>query len=519
VEADAIQTLKGRWPLRLLEVAFLAALLKVGYGIPYAPGHGWLEALCIFLIPALFLDVAFKGRRLGWIFLAWLAGLLAIFHWVPAVIEVKGNLSKPLAWLGSALFFSWEALGLTAVTAFGRWMFRRSGRWGAAAGAACAMLLWEAQGFHVYEWSYGSGLGNLPLLARAAAFLTSYGFSALAFGAGAFFAGTLAEGRSLKAALAAPAAFYGLITAFGLAWPLLPREPRRELDVVMVQPNYEAGLRRPGMEAEAWELSDRALKEAGLPRPGFTTLLLWPESTVLGVDHRGPHPRLPEEARRRGVVWLFGTEGGLLNLVRGEAAGGPSFIQAKVEPMPFGERMPGPPAMRKWLDRKLGFLSQEPGELSAASTFEVATPQGSLRIHPLICSEALSGARTQAGVALGSAQLITNHTNDGWFDRSVATDLHFNQIRLRAAEQGIPMLRTTLSGKSGLARADGTWEIWGEPLSRATYAFHLAWEPVHTPARKKGVRLFWYAATGLLTLGFLLRPRRPGEGTASGGEA
>jgi apolipoprotein N-acyltransferase len=513
-----LPNLKGRWPLRVFEAGVLAGLLYVCYGIPYASGHGWLEALLCFLIPALMMDGAFKGRRLGWTLLAWVIGLVLIFHWVPNVIEVKGNLPKGVAWLGSGLFFGYEALGFTAVIAFARWMFRRSGRWGAAAGAAFATLLWEAKGFHVYEWSWGSGLGGLPLLARSAAFLTSYGFSALAFGCGAFFAGSLAEGRKLRSILAAPAAFYGSLLAFGLAWSYLPRAPKRELDVVMVQPNFEAGLRRPGMEADAWVLSDAALQEAGLPRPGMATLLLWPESSILGVDHRGPDPRLQEEARRRGLAWLFGTEGGLLNLVRGEADGRPSFVQAKVEPMPFGERMPGPPAIRKWLDRKLGFLSQEPGALTAASTFEMTTPQGSLRIHPLICSEALSAARAQAGVALGGAQLLTNHTNDGWFDRTVATDLHFNQIRLRAVEQGVPMLRSTLTGKSGLSRADGTWELWGEPMSRATHAFHLAWEPVYTPARKKGAALFWFVLSGILTLAFALRPFQPESDLANGDE-
>jgi apolipoprotein N-acyltransferase len=483
--------------------------MKAGYGVAYGSGNGWIEALLCFLVPALLMDGAFKGRRLGWTFLSLVLGLVLIFHWVPAVIEVKGNLSKGLAWLGSGLFFGYEALGFTLVVAFSRWMFNRAGRWGAAAGAAFATLLWEAKGFHVYEWSYGSALGGLPLLAKSAAFLTSYGFSALAFGCGAFFAGSLAEGRRIRSVLAAPAAFYGILVALGLAWHLLPRDQKRELDVVMVQPNFEAGLRRPGMEADMWALSDAALQAAGLPRSGATTLLLWPESAILGLDHRGPSPRLQEEARRRGVAWLFGTEGGLLNLVRGEADGRASFVQAKVEPMPFGERMPGPPAMRRWLDRKLGFLSQEPGELSAASTFEVATPQGSLRIHPLICSEALSAARVQAGVALGSAQLITNHTNDGWFDRTVATDLHFNQIRLRAVEQGVPLLRATLTGKSGLSRADGTWELWGEPMTRATHAFHLAWEPVRTPARKRAAQLFWFGLSGLATLAFILRPRRP----------
>jgi len=193
---------------------------------------------------------------------------------------------------------------------------------------------------------------------------------------------------------------------------------------------------------------------------------------VLGVDQFGPDPRLPEEARRRGVAWLFGTEGGepgsrymAYNLVRGEDNGAPSFVQAKTIPMPFGERMPGPDWMRAWLDEKLGFISQVPGRLTAQSGFRMETPQGPLVVHPLICSEALIATRVQEGVALTGAELLTNHTNDGWFDRSVATDLHGVQIRLRAAEMGLPMLRTTLTGKSGVFRRTAPGPS-GAPRSR-----------------------------------------------------
>ncbi len=122
----------------------------------------------------------------------------------------------------------------------------------------------------------------------------------------------------------------------------------------MIQPDFESGLRRPGMEEDMWRRSDAELRALGWPRPGVATLLLWPESSVLGRDDLLPSPRMRMEAQRRGIAWLFGTEGGDYNLVRGEAAGQPSFIQAKVEPMPFGERMPGPPWLRGWLDRQPG---------------------------------------------------------------------------------------------------------------------------------------------------------------------
>jgi len=279
----------------------------------------------------------------------------------------------------------------------------------------------------------------------------------------------------------------------------------------MIQPNFPAGQRWVGMEADMWRRSDALLKARGWPRPGRATLLLWPESSVMGRDDRQPDPRLQSEAAARGVAWLYGTEGGLFNLVRGEAAGRPTFLFAKAEPMPFGERMPGPAPLRGWLDRHLGFLSQEAGELKEGCAFVVPSATGEVRVHPLICSEALLPERTRRGLALGRADLLSNHTNDGWFDRSIATDLHAAQIRLRAAELGVPLLRATLSGKSGIFREDGHFELWGEPLSEGAYALELQWRPVRTP-----LRFAWFLPSlmvglliGCLLLGWKAQPRKP----------
>jgi len=468
--------------LRLFGTIVLAALFVLAFRFPVASGRGFHEPLLALLFPALLLEGVFRGRSLAWAYAALFLGLVGIFHWVPAVVEVKGGLPFTLALLGGGLFYGWEALGFLGVVAFSRMQYRRSGPWGAALGAALGILVWEVHGFHVYPWSWGAPLGALPWLARAASFLTTAGISALFWGGGALTAAWLLEGR-YRRALLVPGGLLAAFLALGWAWHLLPRGRERILDVVLIQPNFESGLRRPGMEEEMWLRSDAELAVRKLPRPGVATLLLWPESSVLGRDDRGPSPRLREEAHRRGIAWLFGTEGGLLNLVRGEAAGRPSFLQAKQTPMAFGERMPGPEPVRLWLDRALGFQSQEGGPLTAASSFSFPTPQGDLKAHPVICSEALDFRRIQDGLALAGGDLLTNHTNDGWFDRSVATDLHAAQIRLRAVEAGLPLVRVTLTGKSGVFREDGRWELWGEPLSEGAYGFELQWRPVATPAR------------------------------------
>lgn len=470
------------WLLRPLEAAVLALLFVLAFRFPGALA-GWLEPAMALLFPLLLLEGALRGRRAFWLWLSLLGGLLLLYLWVPATLVTKGGLPWPVALLGTGLLAGWEALGLLLVALAARFMHRRAGALGAALGAGLAILVWEVWAFHVYPWSWGSAFGSLPWPARAAAFLGSFGLSALAWGAGAWAASGLAAGASVRRVVAGPAAAVALLLLLGGAWRLLPREGELSLDVAMIQPNYPPGQRWQGMEAELWRRSDDLLRSRAWPRPGQSTLLLWPESSVLGRDDRQPDARLGREAASRGVAWLFGTEGGAFNLVRGEAAGRPFFLFAKTEPMAFGERTPGPEALRRWLDARMGFVSQEAGELAEGCAFPVPAAGGDVRVHPLICSEALMPERARRGLVLGRAQLLSNHTNDGWFDRSVATDLHAVQVRLRSVELGVPLLRATLSGKSGLFREDGRFELWGEALSAGAYALELHWRPIRTPAR------------------------------------
>jgi apolipoprotein N-acyltransferase len=497
------------WVRSLAESIALAVVFALGFRFPAASGHGYLEAVASFAFPTLLLWRAFGGRALGWSYLTLWLGMAAIFSWVPETLETKGNLPRGAAYLGACLFYAYEAFGFFLVVWIARLLLRRAGIAASSLGAALGVLLFELHAFHIYPCSFGAALGGLPVPARGAAFLGTYGLSALIFGTASATAGLLLR-RGWRLALLAPACALALLLALGAAWHWLPREPERVLDIVIVQPNYPPGVRRAGMEADMWRRTDPVLREKGLPRSGVTTLLLWPESAVLGQRHELPDSHVVAEAKRRGVAWLFGTEGRLLNLVRGEVDDRPSFIQAKVEPMAFGERMPGPRVVRLWLDDTLGFISQEPGTLTAHSSFAIPTPQGELLVHPLICSEALLPLRARDGLALAGGEILSNHTNDGWFGTSIATDLHAAQIRLRAVELGVPLVRATLTGKSGLFRADGTWELWGEPLTEATYAFELRWQPVHTPARSA-----WVLRAMLAGLALALLARRPWRRSAS----
>jgi apolipoprotein N-acyltransferase len=502
--------LKTGWFLSVFSSLVLAGLFLLAFRFPGALG-GWLEPIMALLFPLLLLDGLFKGRHAFWTWVSLLAGLIVLYLWVPQTLASKGGLPFGLALLGMLLMSLWEATGLWLVAVGSRWAFRRSGALAATLVAALLLLAWETWGFHVYPWTWGAAFGSLPWTARAAAFVGTSGLSALAWGTGAWVAATLAGGGTPRRALAGPGLAMGFFLLAGGAWYLLPRDPMRALDVAMIQPNFPAGQRWAGMEAEMWRRSDALLKTQRWPRAGRATLLLWPESSVMGRDDRQPNVHLTAEAASRGVAWLFGTEGGLYNLVRGEVAGHSSFLFAKVNPMPFGERIPGPDVFRAWMDRQMGFVSQEAGELTQGCAFVVPTAEGDVRVHPLICSEALMPERTRRGLALGQADLLTNHTNDGWFDRSIATDLHAAQIRLRATELGVPLLRATLTGKSGVFREDGTFQLWGEPLSEGAYAVELQWRPIHTPARSAWLMPFLMSGllAGFVLLGWKALPGKP----------
>ncbi|BDU78240.1 nitrilase-related carbon-nitrogen hydrolase [Mesoterricola sediminis] len=491
----------------LRDAALVALAYLLANRFPAPSGWGYAEAAGAFLLPAAAFAALGRGRRAGWIFLGFLAGTAGGFHWVPEVMRSKGGLPWAGALGAGFLFWGYEAAGLLAVTLLGRLALRRGPAAGALA-AAAGIVLWQAFAFHIYDFSFGASLGGVPWMARGAAFLGTHGLAALLWGLGAWSGFQAAAGAPWRRRLTAPCLLLALLAGLGGAWRLLPRGPEHRLDVVMVQPGYPPGVRLPLMEADMWRRTDAALRAASLPRPERATLVLWPESAVLGRDDRLASDRLREEARRRGVAWLYGTEGGPFNLVRGEAAGRPAFVQAKVLPMPFGERMPGPAPVRAWLDAQLGFYSAEPGDLGPGSSFAFPAPGGLLKAHPLICSEALVETRVARGLALAGGDLLTNHTNDGWFDRSPATDLHAAQVRLRAVETGLPLLRATLTGKSGLFRADGSWELWGGPMTEAAYAFPLAWRPVATPARAPWLVPALLALLGAALAAALVLPAR-----------
>jgi len=118
----------------------------------------------------------------------------------------------------------------------------------------------------------------------------------------------------------------------------------------------------------------------------------------------------------------------------------------KVHLVPFGEYLP----FADWLE-KLGlkqFVSTPGGFHAGARRILLSAPNLPL-FSPLVCYEAIfSGAVLTAGDI--RPEFLLNVTNDGWFGVTPGPAQHFALARLRAVEEGLPLVRAANNGISAV---------------------------------------------------------------------
>ncbi|PCI37526.1 MAG: apolipoprotein N-acyltransferase [Rhodospirillaceae bacterium] len=110
--------------------------------------------------------------------------------------------------------------------------------------------------------------------------------------------------------------------------------------------------------------------------------------------------------------------------------------------VPFGEYMP----LKKWLP--LEKITQGAGSFLPGSGLRTLNLKGLPPVSPLICYEIIfSGEVVEKG---GHPQWILNLTNDAWYGKTAGPYQHFVSTRLRAVEQGLPVVRVAGTGMSGI---------------------------------------------------------------------
>jgi len=124
----------------------------------------------------------------------------------------------------------------------------------------------------------------------------------------------------------------------------------------------------------------------------------------------------------------------------------------KAHLVPYGEYLPVP-----WLLKPLGLARLVPGSLDfwpgpGAQTMTVTVDGKPVKIGMQVCYEMIFSGQTVD--RNNRPDFIFNPSNDAWFG-TIGPPQHLAQARLRAIEEGLPVIRSTPTGISAIIDADG----------------------------------------------------------------
>ena len=200
------------------------------------------------------------------------------------------------------------------------------------------------------------------------------------------------------------------------------------------------------------QLTRQGVAQAKADAPGHPLLVAWPETaSPFALEHDG-NARLAIAAAAptasASIVGTIGTEtsaagelyhNSLVAILPDGAIGG---IYDKHHLVPYGEYFPS------YLPIRLGETGFAPGP--GVTTLHLP---GLPSIGPQICYEAIFPADVVR--ESDRPELMVNITNDAWFGNSTGPRQHLAAARMRAVEEGLPMVRAANTGISAIIDAHG----------------------------------------------------------------
>lgn len=240
---------------------------------------------------------------------------------------------------------------------------------------------------------------------------------------------------------------------FGL-WRLdQPLPEPRPGTVRLVQPNAEQSAKWEA--ARAREFLDRLLTLTAQGEPADLTI--WPETSVPYMLEYAPEVAgmvmrasggkpvalgIQREAGERFYNSLRVLEGAEVETARYD----------KAHLVPFGEYIPFGDLAYAWFGLR-AFAAQAGNSYSAGPGPQVLDLGAFGKVLPLICYEAIFPREVNAMPE--RADWMLQITNDAWFGIRTGPFQHFAQARLRAIEQGLPLIRVANTGVTAVVDAHG----------------------------------------------------------------
>ena len=123
------------------------------------------------------------------------------------------------------------------------------------------------------------------------------------------------------------------------------------------------------------------------------------------------------------------------------------FEYHKAHLVPFGEYIPLKSVFSSVKKITHGMIDYVPGRMGQT----IYLDKLNLRFRPLICYESIFPRED----ITTNADAFINITNDGWYGNSTGPYQHFEMARMRAIENGIPLIRVANTGISGIIDSYG----------------------------------------------------------------
>jgi apolipoprotein N-acyltransferase len=430
VSATGFQPL-GLWPLTILAFTGLIILIERAPGMRSALARGWWFGMGQFVL-----------------------GL----NWIATAFTYQAAMPAWLGWVAVVVLSFYLALYPAAAVGLG-W------RWGRSNRAALVLIL--AAAWLVTEYLRGTmftGFAWNPVgvslidswLKWPARLIGTYGLSGLAIlWAGLVWWAVRHRNRALGAAVLLLPFLLADLRLTGIA--ATPEQDAARPVLRIVQPNIPQEERQDAAQEEA--NFRKQLRLSGRP-DGTPRLILWPESAIPYELHAGAAPGLIASViGPRDLLLAGGTE--VATPPPGAAAAAYNSLYVlgpgarvlgrydKAHLVPYGEYLP----MRPFLTM-LGLSRLVPGDgdiLAGPGPQTLALP-GFGRMGGQICYEIIFSGEVVDRA--NRPDFIFAPSNDAWFG-AWGPPQHFAQARLRALEEGLPVVRSTPTGITGVIDAQG----------------------------------------------------------------
>jgi apolipoprotein N-acyltransferase len=416
---------KTRWLQKLKESAAIGWWFGFGYflvGLYWISNallvdfstFGWLLPIAVPAVPAglaVFMAIGFALAAL-----LWTRGAMRIVSFAVALTVVE--------WLRGHVLsgFPWNALGYTLTSPI------------ELAQSASLFGIWGMTFIAVLIFACPAAMADEPSPAPRRWLIAMAGPAALV---------AMAVFGALRLAHAPTAFVEGV--ALRIMQPNLPQD-----DKFNYSAKAEVMSKYAKLSALPTEMRPRGLQDV--------THLVWPESAFPFYLNREPDALAQIGALlREQTVLLTGgdrmtdpqppaTAGAVYNAIYViDHNGSVLDVYDKVHLVPFGEYLP----LQSLLERfGIMQLTKIEGGFAAGETRRVMTVPRAPPMLPLICYEVIF-----AGEAVPSGERpawLLNVTNDGWFGRSSGPYQHLQQARVRAIEEGLPLVRAANTGISAV---------------------------------------------------------------------